>query len=232
MVPVFPLKVFVDRDNREKAAFWPYNSKAVLKKAVAAEDAVESSPTLGAVARGEIDDVALTLSGFGGQGVLFTGLALAEGALREGLQLSWIPSYGPEMRGGTAHCHIRLSRNPIASPWISRPNAVMAFNQPSIDKFAHELQPGGLLLVNSSMVDSVPERSDIKIVRVPAYEAASNLGNVKSANMIMLGAYLEVTKAVDQESILAAFVEHGIKPEMLKGNREAIEAGRRIVSAL
>lgn len=232
MVPVFPLKVFVDRDNREKAAFWPYNSNAVLKKAVAAEDSVGSSPTLGAVARGELDEVALTLSGFGGQGVLFTGLALAEGALREGLQLSWIPSYGPEMRGGTAHCHIRLSRNSIASPWISRPNAVMAFNQPSIDKFAHELQPGGLLLVNSSMVDSVPERSDIKIVRVPAYEAASNLGNVKSANMIMLGAYLEVTKAVDQESILAAFVEHGIKPEMLKSNREAIEAGRRIVSAL
>jgi 2-oxoisovalerate ferredoxin oxidoreductase beta subunit len=232
MVPVFPLKVFVDRDNREKAAFWPYNSKAVLKKAAAAEDAVESSPTLGAVARGELDDVALTLSGFGGQGVLFTGLALAEGALREGLQLSWIPSYGPEMRGGTAHCHIRLSRHSIASPWISRPNAVMAFNQPSIDKFAHELQPGGLLLVNSSMVDSVSERSDIKIVRVPAYEAASNLGNVKSANMIMLGAYLEVTKAVDQESILAAFVEHGIKPAMLKNNREAIEAGRRIVSAL
>jgi 2-oxoglutarate ferredoxin oxidoreductase subunit gamma len=185
---------------------------------------------MGAVARGELDEVAMTLSGFGGQGVLFAGIALAEGALKEGLQLSWIPSYGPEMRGGTAHCHIRISRNPISSPWISRPSALMAFNQPSIEKFAHEILPGGLLLVNSSMVDSIPDRSDIKVVRVPAYEAATNMGNVKSANMIMLGAYLEVTKAIDQESILSAFVEHGIKPEMLKSNREAMETGRRLAS--
>ncbi len=232
MIPVFPLKVFVDRDNRELSAVRPLSPRAASSKAVASEPAVESPPILGAVARGELDEVALTLSGFGGQGVLFTGLALAEGALREGLQLSWIPSYGPEMRGGTAHCHIRISRNPIASPWINRPTALMAFNQPSIEKFAHELQPGGLLLANSSMVNSIPDRSDIKVVRVPAYEVAANMGNVKSANMIMLGAYLEVTKAVNQESILAAFVEHGIKPEMLKVNREAIEAGRRIVNSL
>ena len=172
------------------------------------------------------------MSGFGGQGVLFAGLALAEGALRENLQVSWIPSYGPEMRGGTAHCHVRLSRHPIASPWISHADSLMAFNQPSVEKFAHELLPGGLILVNSSMVDNASDRTDVQIVRVPAYEAAMNLGNVKAANMIMLGAFIEVTRAISEESILAAFVEHGIKPEMLKSNREAIETGRRLVDGI
>ena len=101
--------------------------------------------------------------------------------------------------------------NPIASPWISHAGSLMAFNQPSIEKFAHEVLPGGLILVNSSMVDNASDRSDVQIVRVPAYEAAMNLGNVKAANMILLGRYLEVTRAVDEESILSAFVEHGTK---------------------
>jgi 2-oxoisovalerate ferredoxin oxidoreductase beta subunit len=228
MFPIFPLKVFKDIDrSQEIHSVAPTRS---AKQTSAQEPAIPSAPVLGAVAKGEIKEVALTLSGFGGQGVLFAGLALAEGGVREGLEVSWIPSYGPEMRGGTAHCHLRLSRTPIASPWISRPSSLMAFNQPSVEKFAHEILPGGLLLVNSSMVQDLPDRSDIRIVGIPAYEAAENLGNPKAANMIMLGAYLEVTHAVDQESILSAFAEHGIKPEMLKSNREAIEMGRRIAS--
>jgi 2-oxoglutarate ferredoxin oxidoreductase subunit gamma len=105
----------------------------------------------------------------------------------------------------------------------------MAFNQPSIEKFAHEILPGGLLLVNSSMVKDIPSRSDIRVVRVPAYEAAVDMGNVKAANMIMLGAYLEVTKAIDQASIMSYFVENGMRPAVLASNREAIEAGRRLV---
>jgi 2-oxoglutarate ferredoxin oxidoreductase subunit gamma len=105
----------------------------------------------------------------------------------------------------------------------------MAFNQPSVEKFAHLLLPGGLLFVNSSMVQDLPDRSDIRIIRVPAYEAAADIGNARAANMIMLGAYLEVTHAVDQESIISAFVENGIKPNMLQSNREAIEAGRRLI---
>lgn len=232
MIPVFPLKVFKDRDSSLTSPSGPPKVKAASKPFASSEPSVQASPTLGAIARGEIAEMALTLSGFGGQGVLFTGLALAEGALRENLQVSWIPSYGPEMRGGTAHCHVRASRHPIASPWISRPASLMAFNQPSIEKFAHEVLPGGLILVNSSMIDTVPDRSDVQMVRVPAYETAINLGNVKNANMIMLGAYLEITGAIDQESILSAFLENGIKPEVLKGNREAIEAGRRLAGGI
>jgi 2-oxoisovalerate ferredoxin oxidoreductase beta subunit len=232
MYPIFPLKVFKDIDRSADIRPAPVKPRATFKQAVSPEPAVQPPPALGAVARGELKEVALTLSGFGGQGVLFAGLALAEGAVREGLEVSWIPSYGPEMRGGTAHCHLRLSRNSIASPWISRPSSLMAFNQPSVEKFAHEILPGGLLFVNSSMVQEVPDRSDIRVFRVPAYEAANNLGNPKSANMIMLGAYLEVTRAIEQDSILSAFAEHGIKPEMLQSNREALEAGRRIASGI
>ncbi len=231
MFPIFPLKVFKDIDLTAEIHPVPVQSRA-SKRAGKAEPAIRQQPALGAVAKGQLKEVALTLSGFGGQGVLFAGLALAEGGVREGLEVSWIPSYGPEMRGGTAHCHLRLSRSPIASPWISRPSSLMAFNQPSVEKFAHELLPGGLLLVNSSMVQEIPDRTDIRVVRVPAYETAEGLGNPKAANMVMIGAYIEATHAVDQESILSAFVEHGIKPEMLKSNREAIEAGRRLASSL
>ena len=229
MIPIFPLKVFKDRDS-SLASSASSKAKAAPKHSAESQSKAQPPTAPGAVARGEIDEVAMTLSGFGGQGVLFAGLALAEGALHENLQVSWIPSYGPEMRGGTAHCHVRLSKHPIASPWISRPSSLLAFNQPSIEKFAHEVIPGGLIMVNSSMIDTLPDRSDVQIVKVPAYETAINLGNVKSANMIMLGAYLEVTGAIEQESILSAFIEHGIKPELLKVNREAIEAGRRLVS--
>jgi 2-oxoisovalerate ferredoxin oxidoreductase beta subunit len=230
MIPIFPLKVFKDRDSKLASPSAPPKGKAAAKPAAKSEPEAKTVPALGAVSKGEIADVAMTLSGFGGQGVLFAGLVLAEGALREQLQVSWIPSYGPEMRGGTAHCHVRVSKHPIASPWISRPSCLMAFNQPSIEKFAHEVLPGGLVLVNSSMIDHVTDRTDVQVVRVPAYERAIELGNVKAANMIMLGAYIEVTHAIEEESILTAFIENGIRPEMLKSNREALEAGRQLVA--
>mgnify|MGYP001035679707 FL=1 len=230
MIPVFPLRVFRDLDRSghvPRGIGAPKAAGTLLGPASPAARTETPAPAAGSVARGEIGEEALTLSGFGGQGVLFTGLALAEGAMREGLEVTWIPSYGPEMRGGTAHCHLRLSRQPIASPWISRPTSLIAFNQPSIGKFAHAIQPGGLLLANASMVKEVPDRKDIRIVRIPSYEIASELGSAKSANMVMLGAYLELTGAVDQESILAAFAEKGTRPGMLQSNRRAIEAGRR-----
>jgi 2-oxoisovalerate ferredoxin oxidoreductase beta subunit len=231
MIPVFPLGVFRDED---KGAFAPAISEPPRVSSVraSAEPGIQAPEYKGAIANGELDGVSLKLSGFGGQGVLFSGLALAEGALREDLQVSWIPSYGPEMRGGTAHCHVRISRSSIASPLIHRPSSLMAFNQPSIEKFAAELLPGGLLLANSSMVTDIPERSDIQVVQIPAYEAAKDLGNMKSANMIMLGAFIEITRAVTQDSILAAFAGHGMRPKLLQSNKDAIEAGRRLVSGM
>ncbi|MEJ2246402.1 MAG: 2-oxoacid:acceptor oxidoreductase family protein, partial [Acidobacteriota bacterium] len=192
MIPVFPLNVFRDEDRHDTTPLCLKRGTSSDRN-ISAEPAVQASAACGAIASGDLGGVSLKLSGFGGQGVLFSGLALAEGALREGLQVSWIPSYGPEMRGGTAHCHVRLSQDSIASPLINRPSSLMAFNQPSIDKFAGEVLPGGLLLVNASMVTHIPDRSDIQVVKVPAYEAAQELGNVKAANMVLLGAYIEIT---------------------------------------
>jgi 2-oxoglutarate ferredoxin oxidoreductase subunit gamma len=134
------------------------------------------------------------------------------------------------MRGGTAHCHVRLSCETIPSPLINRPLTVLAFNEPSVDKFLPELLPGGLLMINSSMVNSIPERTDVKILAIPATEAAKGIGNPKVANMVMLGAYIETTHAVEAESILSSLTEHGMRPDLLKVNREALDAGRRLVS--
>jgi 2-oxoisovalerate ferredoxin oxidoreductase beta subunit len=231
MIPIFPLGVFKERS--EGAA--PVASLAETKREEMREAETpseeEASREASIRARGEHREVAMKISGFGGQGVLFAGIALAEAGMREGLQVSWIPSYGPEMRGGTAHCHVRLSPETIPSPLINRPSTVLAFNEPSIDKFLPELLPGGLCMINSSMVNNIPERADVRILAIPATETAKNIGNPKVANMVMLGAYLETTRAVGAESVLSSLAEHGMRPDLLKINREALEVGRRLASS-
>jgi len=231
LIPIFPLGVFKDEDKGDSAPASGEDNKRSFPK-ISVEPEITTAESKGAIANGELKEVSMKLSGFGGQGVLFSGLALAEGALREGLQVSWIPSYGPEMRGGTAHCHVRISNNSIASPLIHRPSSLMAFNQPSIEKFASGILPGGLLLTNSSMVLELPDRSDIQIVQIPAYERAKDLGNMKAANMVMLGAFIEITRAVTQESILAAFTGYGMRQSLINSNKEAIEAGRRLAEGI
>ncbi len=229
MLPIFPLGVYKDRASAVREAV----PAAGAGKTSAGAAVEEARPVIvpGALARGEYGPVSMKVSGFGGQGILFMGIALAEAGMREGLQVSFIPSYGPEMRGGTAHCHVRLSRDAIASPLINRPSAVVAFNEPSVERFGSELLPGGLLMLNSSMVKSAPDRKDIKIVWVPATEAANDLGNAKVANMVMLGAYLQETHALDPESILASLSEHGMRPDLLKFNRLALQVGRGLVAS-
>jgi Pyruvate/2-oxoacid:ferredoxin oxidoreductase gamma subunit len=230
MLPVFPLGVY--RDGRPKstpvAEEHARKTQAPRPQPQQAEPAAQIRP--GALARGEIEPVALKISGFGGQGVLFAGVALAEAGMREGLQVSWIPSYGPEMRGGTAHCHVRLSAEGIASPLINRPSTVIAFNEPSVDKFASEVLPGGLMMLNSSMVKKAPDRTDIKVVWVPATEAANDLGNPKVGNMVMLGAFLQETQALNPDSILSALVEHGLRADLVKVNRVALQVGRGLIA--
>ena len=225
MMPIFPLQVFRDIDRSNEIRPLTVETPPPVKPAVKEV----SSPVKSSAADEKFEEVSLILSGFGGQGVLFSGIVLAEGAVHEGLETTWIPSYGPEMRGGTAHCHLRLSRGRIASPMITRPSAVIAFNQPSVEKFARSIVPGGLLLVNSSLVTELPDRKDIKIIKVPAYETAAAVNNPKGANMVLIGAYIEVSGAVSAESIHAAFIENGIKPRMVESNMKAIEAGRRII---
>ena len=172
----------------------------------------------------------ILIAGFGGQGVLFAGQLMAYAAMDKGFQVTWIPSYGPEMRGGTAHCHVRLSQHSIPSPLINRPMTVIAFNEPSVERFEQEILPGGLFMINSSMVSREIERTDMKVVKVPATEIANSVGNPKVANMVMLGAYLAVTRALEPESILASLSEHGMQPNLLETNRAALDAGQAYVS--
>jgi 2-oxoisovalerate ferredoxin oxidoreductase beta subunit len=227
MVPIFPLGIYKDAPAR-------LNGTAEIKtpgssRKQAAEATEKAERVLGGIAKGTAPEISMKISGFGGQGILFAGVALSEAGMREGLQVSWIPSYGPEMRGGTAHCHVRLSRHKIPSPLINRPTALLAFNAPSVERFAPEILPGGILMVNASMVPDIPPFNDIRVIRVPATEAANRLGNPKVANMVMLGAFLKATQSLNPESILEGLSAHGFRQELLDFNRKALQAGQELV---
>lgn len=172
------------------------------------------------------------VAGFGGQGVLLTGQLLAYGGLLENKEVTWFPSYGPEMRGGTANCIVVVSDKRIASPVVERPGAVLVFNQPSLLKFAAKVKSGGLLLVNSTLVTQPPERKDVYTYLLPANEMAQRLGHILVANMVMLGAYLELTGVVSRSSVLKA-LEKTLSEQrrhLLPVNREAMERGAQLVS--
>ena len=130
------------------------------------------------------------ISGFGGQGTLYAGQVLAYAAMDEGKQVTWIPSYGPEMRGGTANCTVVISDEEIGSPTVKYPKAVLALNLPSLDKYEDMIAPGGCIVVNESMVNRKPTRTDIRVVMLPANEIAREIGNERATNMVMLGALL------------------------------------------
>ena len=166
-------------------------------------------------------------AGFGGQGVLLIGQLLALAGMNEGREVSWLPSYGPEMRGGTANCSVVVSDEPIASPVLSMADCVIAMNTPSLDKFESCVNPGGKLFINSSIIDKKATRTDIDVYYVPCNEIADELQNPKVANMAMLGAYLEATKAVEVQSILDALLYKlgEKKAKFIPLNREAITKG-------
>ncbi|MHB1653067.1 MAG: 2-oxoacid:acceptor oxidoreductase family protein [Desulfitobacteriaceae bacterium] len=146
----------------------------------------------------------IIFAGFGGQGILFVGQVLAYAGLLEGYEISWLPSYGPEMRGGTAACTVVISDTRIRSALVDYPTSVIALNQPSLDKFEPRLRPQGLLIYNDSMSNRVNQRTDIRVAGVPADTLATQINARKSMNMVMLGAYLSVSPIVKQESVQKA----------------------------
>jgi len=158
--------------------------------------------------------------------VLLIGKMLAYAGLNQGKEVSWLPSYGPEMRGGTANCTVVISDKPVRSPVIQSPSAVIAMNLPSLDKFEPTVKPGGLLFINSSLIERSTEREDITAVEVPANEVAMELNNPKGANMVILGAYLGATGAVDIEEIEALIQKtFAAKPKVVEANIEALHRG-------
>jgi 2-oxoglutarate ferredoxin oxidoreductase subunit gamma len=148
------------------------------------------------------------ISGFGGQGTLYAGQVLAYAAMDEGKQVTWFPSYGPEMRGGTANCTVVISDEEIGSPIVKHPKAVLALNLPSLDKYEQMIAPGGCLVVNESMVNRKPERTDIRVVMLPANEIAREIGNERAANMVMLGALLANMDILPIEALEKALKNH------------------------
>ena len=169
----------------------------------------------------------LLIAGFGGQGVLFAGKFLAYKGLIEGRQLSWLPSYGPEMRGGTANCSVILSDEPVGSPIVSKPDALMVMNLPSLDKYEDSVVSGGSVFVDSTLIERKLRRDDVKAFYVPATALANELGTPSLANMIMVGKFIKETGAVSADDMEAALkkVVSARHQDMLKANLNAIKRG-------
>lgn len=169
----------------------------------------------------------IRISGFGGQGVISAGILLAQAGLLENKNVSWFPAYGAEMRGGTANCSVVIASEEVSSPVVSRPDTVIVMNEPSLAKFEPLIKPGGLLIINSSLVNSRPKRTDIRVAYVPCNKIAEEIGTTKIANMVALGAYAGLTGALSVESIAKALgkVFKRAKPEMLELNIKALKKG-------
>jgi 2-oxoisovalerate ferredoxin oxidoreductase beta subunit len=230
MLPVFPLGVF--RDKKEKVAVnlppngtmkGPHKMRDLLGLPDEAEEAVAQAKADGLSLR-------VKIAGFGGQGVLFAGVILAEAGMRAGRHVSWLPSYGPEMRGGTANCHVVVSERRIGSPLVSEAEVLIAMNRPSLEKFQQEVRPGGVILYNRSLISGVALREDVRIVAVPATEIAESVGSAKVANVVMLGAYLACAGFLPEETILGALNEKAkSRKELAELNAKALRAGRDFV---
>lgn len=166
-------------------------------------------------------------AGFGGQGILFAGKVVAYAGMMEGREVSWLPSYGPEMRGGTANCSVCLASRPIGSPLVLEPDALVVMNNPSYDKFIDSVAPGGAVIIDSALVDRKVRRTDITAIYVPATKLAQENGIGKLANLIMLGALWKATGFTSMDSLRAA-IEKVVPPskkELVELNLKAIQLG-------
>lgn len=170
-------------------------------------------------------------AGFGGQGMLLIGKFMAMSCMLDGKHVSWLPSYGPEMRGGTANCSVIVSDDPVASPLVDVADVVVAMNRPSLDKFEPCVKPGGVLVINSSIIDRKAERDDIQVVYCDANGIADSVGNPKGANVAILGAVMGKVDVTSVESMTEAIrIELGEKKlRFLEGNMKALEAGMATV---
>lgn len=163
-------------------------------------------------------------AGFGGQGIMLIGQMLAYAGMNEGQQAVWLPSYGPEMRGGTAYCIVQVADEPIGSPVVATPLNAAVMNRPSLEKFAPKVKPGGLLLINSSLIHITSDRKDINVLDIPCNDIANDLGTAKAANMVILGALIGYTKMVKPESI-----EHMIDYQFgKKGKRKLVDINVKV----
>jgi len=172
----------------------------------------------------------MIFAGFGGQGVMLMGQIMSLAGMIQGKNVTWMPSYGPEMRGGTANCTVVISDEPVASPVTNKAEVIVVMNIPSLVKFEPDVETNGFLFLNRSVIDREPQRKDITAIKVPCNEIADELGNLKVANMVMLGAVIGATNVVDTESIFKALEKKlsGGKAALIEINKQAILRGIEI----
>lgn len=172
------------------------------------------------------------ISGFGGQGVVKAGVLLANAAMLEGNFCTHFPSYGAEMRGGTANCSVVVSTEEIASPIINQPDTIIVMNEPSLTKFEPRLKKNGLLIYNSSLISRYPSRTDVEVIPIPANEIAERIGTVRSANMVMIGTYIAKIKAVGIDSVKASLpvVFFKFDGHLTTINNRAIDEGVKLIT--
>ena len=175
-------------------------------------------------------ETSIIISGFGGQGALFAGQVLTYAAMETGNNTTWIPSYGPEMRGGTARCTVIISDDEIGSPLVLKPDIALVLNLPSLDRFEPLMEPGGVLIANSSLINRDFERHDLRTLMVPAQEIAEELGNPRLLNMVMVGALLEVSPILPLDAVKQALADHIAErhKHTLPMNYEAMEKGAHL----
>jgi 2-oxoglutarate ferredoxin oxidoreductase subunit gamma len=176
----------------------------------------------------------IIFAGFGGQGILFAGMMLAYAGMDEGQQVTWLPSYGPEMRGGTANVTVIIGDEEIGSPLVQQPQIAVVFNLPSMEKYEPLVRPDGLLVYNSSLIDIPPSRTDITYLPVPANEIAETLDQIKTANMVILGAMVAATQVLPLEAISQALRNHlpPDKQSLLASNQQALQKGAALVKSV
>ncbi|KPJ61237.1 MAG: 2-ketoisovalerate ferredoxin oxidoreductase [Latescibacteria bacterium DG_63] len=229
MTKSFPPGVFKDVCSERESYFFhdPGTGPALneIKKVLGWEDETRDAALPDVSVSEENKNPHLKIAGFGGQGILVLGLVLAEAGMRQGYNVSWLPSYGPEMRGGTANCHVILSDTKIGAPLVSKPTVLIAQNRPSLERFEPDVTAGGLILYDSSLIDIAPRRDDVRVLPVPAAKLADELGDTRVSNMITLGAFIEYTGLVSKEAVLQALPVALPRKEFVELNNKAVEAG-------
>jgi 2-oxoisovalerate ferredoxin oxidoreductase beta subunit len=227
LIPTFPLSVFRDRkpDDFQNNAPPQKTVSDVLEISAKDEAALTNPPQRPHHFR----DYTIKIAGFGGQGVLLLGQLLTEMGMREGLEVSWLPSYGPEMRSGSAHCHVCLSKERIGSPLIEHPDVLIAMNEISLRKFASQVSSGGLILYNRDSLPADFPMPQARVICIPAAEIADKLGSTKVTNIVLMGALLEETECLSPTTAMGVLETKIKKVDLLEIDRQALAAGRTFI---
>src|SRR5215475_1299783 len=227
LVPVFPLNVFLDRKPEASSATTPPQRTVSDTLEISAKD--EAAFRKVADHPHHFRDYTIKVAGFGGQGVLLLGQLLTEMGMREGLDVSWLPSYGPEMRSGSAHCHVCLSKERIGSPLISHPDVLIAMNEISLRKFASQVSSGGLILYNRDALPADFPMPQARVICIPAAEIADKLGSTKVTNIVLMGALLGETECLSSATAMGVLETKIKKVDLLEIDRQALAAGRNFI---